>query len=576
MRLMRHVDKRAGIYRVRIVVPPAARHAFADLPKSGDYAVSLGTRLEAEAFAKAPPIIANIKARIDAALTPVVAIEEPQPVVAPVAIMFRPVEVQNALDRWRVAVIDQAEAEHFSGMATTFDPLGDEAVALSDLRYKLSDGAHWRDIRDFEDRMRDALASQGLNVPAGHSLLDQRAARTWFGKAWENVEHHTDQFRRGVFDGWPEEGGKEGALRPSPIAPARTGGVKLNALLERYIAAKTPKGQDDLRYHWRRLVERFGDVDAGSVDHEGLEGFLIELRRFPKTRRPKITKLPFLEILEKHPDAAPPISEPTVWKHFVSYAQVFSYARSMQLIDHNPVEAVMPTKPKPTTKVRHYEPSELTAIFKRPMFTGCAMTHTTNGYMMGYRDHPGEIVLKDARYWMPILNLFHGNRMEEWGGAKIADLKRDDETGVDYLDLRDRQVKTEAAKRLLPLHPTVVAMGFLDYVEERKAAGDDYLFPEFPHDTSEADDPESSTRYFTKWWGFWCDANGMPDPTVNFHSFRHTFKRECRGVISEEIHDLLTGHKGKGGTGRIYGRGGHLEMLAKEIRKVRITGFPLG
>ena len=318
MRLMKHVDKRAGIYRVRIVVPPAARHAFADLPKSGDYAVSLGTRLEAEAFAKAPPIIANIKARIADALKPAVSDELPEPVVAPV-VVFRPTEVQAALERWRV-----------------------------------------------------------------------------------------------------------------------------------------------------------------------------------------------------------------------------------------------------------------TAIFKRPMFTGCAMTHTTNGYMMGYRDHPGEIILKDARYWMPILNLFHGNRMEEWGGAKIADLKRDEETGVDYLDLRDRQVKTEAAKRLLPLHPTVVAMGFLDYVEERKAAGDGYLFPEFPHDTSEADDPESSTRYFTKWWGFLCDANGIPDPTVNFHSFRHTFKRECRGVISEEIHDLLTGHKGKGGTGRIYGRGGHLEMLAKEIRKVKITDFPLG
>jgi integrase len=574
MRLMKHVDKRAGIYRVRIVVPPAARHAFADLPKSGDFAVSLGTRSEAEAFAKAPPIIANIKARIDAALKPLVAVEELEPAIPSVAVMLRPSEVETALERWRVVVIDQAQAEHFSGVAATFDPLGDEAVALSELRYKLSDAAHWRTIPEFEERMIDALASQGLNVPAGHAVLDQPAARMMFGRAWENVEHHTDQFRRGVFTGWPEEGIREGPLRPSPVTATPTGGTKLKALLERYIAAKTPKGQEDLRYHWRRLVERFGDVDAVAVDHEGLEGFLIELRRFPKTRRPEITKLPFLEVLEKHPDVAPSISEPTVWKHFVSYSQVFSYARSMRLIDHNPVEAVMPSKPKPTKEVRHYEPKELATIFSRPMFTGCTNTHTANGFMKGYRTDPGTEVLKDGRYWMPILALFHGNRMEEWGGAKIADIKRDGD--IHYLDLRDRQVKTLAAKRLMPLHPTVVAMGFLEYVERLRAEEQEYVFPEFPHDTSEADDPESSTRYFTKWWGLWCDANGMPDPTVNFHSFRHTFKRECRGVISEEIHDLLTGHKGKGSAGRIYGRGGHLEMLAKELRKVKITGFPLG
>lgn len=48
MRLMKHVDQRAGIFRVRMVIPPAARHAFSDLPKSGDFAVSLGTRNEAE------------------------------------------------------------------------------------------------------------------------------------------------------------------------------------------------------------------------------------------------------------------------------------------------------------------------------------------------------------------------------------------------------------------------------------------------------------------------------------------------------------------------------------------------
>lgn len=570
MRLMKHVDERAGIFRVRMVIPPAARHAFCDLPKSGDYAVSLGTRDEAEAFAKAPPIIAEIKGRIAAALRPLARFPQP---AAMVAAVFRPAEVQQAIERWRVAAIDAAEAEHFSGMAPTFEPFGDTAVNLGELRYNLEDASRWRAVPDFEHRMRDALASQGVDVPAGHPLLEQRAARGWFGRAWANVEHHTDQFRRGVFAGWPEGGAQEAQQWAPSASTGHTAGVTLKALLDRYIAAKAPKSEDDLRYHWRRLVERFGDVPVEAVDHDGLEAFLIDLRRFPKTRRPEIAKLKFGEILEKYPDVAPPISEPTVWRHFASYGQVFAYAKSMRMIPFNPIEPVMPSKPKPTKKVRHYTPEEIEALFAKPMFTGCAKTHSVNGKLMGYRDEPGAIVLKDGRYWMPILNLFHGNRMEEWGGAKVADIKREGE--IDYLDLLLRDLKNDTAKRLLPIHPTVVALGFLDYVDERRAAHDVFLFPEFPHDTSEADDPEASTRQFTKWWGLWSDANGFDDPSVNFHSWRHTFKRACRGVIGEELHDLLTGHKGLGGAGRGYGHGSELQVLADAIAKVEFPSFKL-
>jgi integrase len=347
----------------------------------------------------------------------------------------------------------------------------------------------------------------------------------------------------------------------------------MKALLDRYVAAKKPKSEDDLRYHWRRLVERVGDIAVEAVTPDALESFLIDLRRFPKTRRPDITKLGFDGILEKYGDVAPPISEPTVWKHFVSYGQVFSYALTMRLIAFNPVAAVMPSKPKPTKEVRAYTPEEIAALFAKPMFTGCSKTHNGKGDLHGYRDVPGAIVLKDGRYWMPILNLFHGNRMEEWGGAKVADIKREDE--IDYLDLTQRTLKNGTANRLLPIHPKLIEIGFLDHVAERRAAGDVYLFPEFPHDTSEADDPEASTRQFTKWWGLWSDANGFPDPTVNFHAFRHTFKRACRGKVTEEISDLITGHKGVGGAGRSYGKGVDLTVLAEAIKLVEFPTFKL-
>lgn len=568
MRLMKHVDQRGGIYRVRMVIPPAARHAFPDLPKSGDYAVSLGTREEAEAFLKAPPIIVDLKRRIAAALQTTA-----QPVVQTAPAIYRPVEVQAAIERWRVAAINSAEAEHFSGAVPMIPMFGDEAMAISDLRHKLASETTFDQIADFEDRMCSALTSEGVDVAAGHPLLSQPAARAWFGKAWASVERHTEQFRRGVFKDWPEDGAQEAPQPPSALQPTAAASVTMKAVLDRYIAAKKPKSEDDLRYHWRRLVERVGDVAVETVTPDALEAFLIDLRRFPKTRRPDIAKLGFDEILAKHGDVAPPIAEPTVWKHFVSYGQVFGYAQTMRLIPFNPVAAVMPSKPKPTKEVRAYTPDEIAVLFAKPMFTGCAKTHNRKGDLHGYRDVPGAIVLKDGRYWMPILNLFHGNRMEEWGGAKVADIKR--EGDIDYLDLTQRTLKNDTANRLLPIHPQVIDLGFLDYVGERRTSGDVYLFPEFPHDTSEADDPEASTRQFSKWWGLWSDANGFPDPSVNFHSWRHTFKRASRGKIDEELHDLITGHKGRGGAGRGYGQGSELQVLADAIAKVTFPTFKL-
>lgn len=580
MRLMKYVDQRNGIYRVRIKIPDAARHAFPDLPKSGDYARSLKTRNEAEAFERAPPIIADILRRIEEAMNGRLDAPDP-PRPQPQWPAFRRSEILEAIERWRFAAIRQADSEYSSGIAPEIAPFGEEAATLSELRYRLQQG-RVHEIADFDDRLRAALRTEGIDVAADHPVLAQDWLRAAFCEAWSNVEHWTDEFQKGVFR-WDEEGPQEpvgeGVAVQATLAPGhperggQTPPVTLTALLDRFIATKRPKSESDLRYHWRRLIERLGDVPVSSVRSEALETFLIDLRRFPKTRRPQIEKLTFDEILRDHPNAGPPLTEPTVFKHFASYKQVFGYALDMQWITFNPVNAVMPRKPQPTKEVRAYTPEEIEAIFSRPMFTGCSRTHNRRGELWGYRDKPGSIVLRDGSYWMPILNLFHGNRMEEWGGAKVADIKR--EGDIDYLDLLHRDLKTDTAKRLVPIHPKVIALGFLDYVAERRAAGDEYLFPEFPHDTSESIDPQASTRQFTKWWGLWSDANGFPDPSINFHSFRHTFKRACRGKISEELHDLITGHKGGGGAGRGYGRGADLPTLADEIKLVEFPTFKL-
>ena len=75
-----------------------------------------------------------------------------------------------------------------------------------------------------------------------------------------------------------------------------------------------------------------------------------------------------------------------------------------------------------------------------------------------------------ANYWLPYLGLYQGARLEELCQLRVEDVKTEPGTGIVYLDIhgRDgRKVKTQSSERKVPLHPELVRLGFLNYVEQQ-------------------------------------------------------------------------------------------------------------
>jgi integrase len=205
---------------------------------------------------------------------------------------------------------------------------------------------------------------------------------------------------------------------------------------------------------------------------------------------------------------------------------------------------------------------------------GCGRVHDSKGKVYGYRETRGPLLLKDTCYWLPLLALWMGFRLEEAGGTPLADVRTD--YGIDYLDLQQRDLKTDGSNRLVPIHPKLIALGFLNYIARLHAAGETYLFPDLPHDD------KAATRQFTKWWGHWSrvnakaqgiEAQGFDDPRKSFHSFRHSFKHACRGLMTKEIHDLLTGH-GDGSVSSDCRPGAELVRPAEALANVDYPTFP--
>jgi integrase len=172
-----------------------------------------------------------------------------------------------------------------------------------------------------------------------------------------------------------------------------------------------------------------------------------------------------------------------------------------------------------------------------------------------------------AVYWLPLLALYTGARREE-----ITDLlaeEVDEEGSIWFLDLKDndlRKLKVASCTRRVPLHNTLIDLGFLDYVAAVRQAGVRRLFPALVNSKRCAEFIiDQIHQRITP------PAGVMQD----IHSFRHTFKSACRSVpLAQEVHDALTGHKTPG-VSSTYGSVAALPTLKKELDKIDYPGVVL-
>ncbi|MGN7982235.1 DUF6538 domain-containing protein [Burkholderia sp. 22313] len=138
-------------------------------------------------------------------------------------------------------------------------------------------------------------------------------------------------------------------------------------------------------------------------------------------------------------------------------------------------------------------------------------------YVHGHRPGKGG---REAAYWVPLLGLYTGARLEDLCRLRTRDAVQ--RAGVWCLHLHDtkREHRTgeENIMRHVPVHRTLLRLGWLDYVQAQDAGG--LLFPHLkPNKYGQL------SAMWSTWFAEYLDADvGLPDPRLDFHSFRHTFK----------------------------------------------------
>jgi integrase len=178
-------------------------------------------------------------------------------------------------------------------------------------------------------------------------------------------------------------------------------------------------------------------------------------------------------------------------------------------------------------------------------------------------------------FWAPLLALFTGARRAEVSQLLIRDVAQLPD-GRWYIDITDddysKNVKNDNARRTVPLHPTLIEIGFLDYLNEVKAAKQGpELFPGV-----EANKHGEKGNAVGNAWRRYLVRRGLrteqakdenPD-TLTFHSLRHTAISVLREAgVPYDLRCQMVGHEAEGQQAD-YGGAASVAALAEKVLPV--------
>jgi integrase len=126
--------------------------------------------------------------------------------------------------------------------------------------------------------------------------------------------------------------------------------------------------------------------------------------------------------------------------------------RDLEALPKSPWEG-LDIASKTTARRRPWKPDEIRRLFGQPLFTTYELP---------------EIALagQDAAYWIPLIGLFSGARTGELAQLRVVDV--DASAPAPFMSITNegerQKIKTDAGIRVVPVHPELVRLGFLDYV----------------------------------------------------------------------------------------------------------------
>lgn len=465
----------------------------------------------------------------------------------------------NALTGLRQSEIRDKVQAYFKAQLDQYldwlDRRGLSKNALADVRCEMLDHESYLDMEMESDQyltVEPFLRKSGLTAQdwADSQPMMQRELRKGRRDLLRAVLGAAERLEHYSYDDAP-------AIAPAPPAPAMPASSPLDTAVGDFIAEHSRQwagktiGQNQA--YLNILVEYFGPKRLlGSISKQDASEVKKVLQALPASRntKPKLKAMPLMQVIKE--PGHKKIAAKTINSHIQMFKMFFDWAERHGHTPHTLFEGMKVKKDKASESERKpFTPDQTSLIY----------TELT--------ENPSELVRKDSHKWGMLLGMFTGARLNEICQLDIADVQHNRDTW--FLNITDegedtKSVKSKAGRRKVPLHPELIRLGFLDFVDSRKNGT--RLFPDYSY---------SANGGYGRNLGRWCNESFLPklgikQPSLVFHSLRHTVvTRLGQANVQEPIIQCIVGHARSGVTQEVYLREGYtLEQLSEAIGRLEI------
>ncbi len=240
-------------------------------------------------------------------------------------------------------------------------------------------------------------------------------------------------------------------------------------------------------------------------------------------------------------------SPKTVYREISGVSSFFKWLVQRQYVEHNLTSGLFPRIDKGRGQRPPFSDEQLNIILASPLFKGSESVLKPH--------QAGDVLIRDWRFWIPLCSMFTGARATELAQLLVSDIHQNGDRWAFHMEECDdedttKTLKNTASRRVVPVHKTLEAAGFLKYVSERREAKDLRLFPGLkPVKGILGAKPSRAWRDYLTRIDVKHGADGM-----GLHSFRHTITDQLRlaGFYDDQIavvlghsKDLMTTRYGK-------------------------------
>ena len=347
--------------------------------------------------------------------------------------------------------------------------------------------------------------------------------------------------------------GPEGFTSPTPPTPSKEIEklqTPLSEVCEAYFKFKVggkgwnQKSQNQNRSTFALLTRIFGDLPFGEIGYDDMERFRELLTTLPSNmNKAKLFSGKSIQAILAMPDITP-MSTTTANNHIQRVKALFEWGLQRDYTTKNFATGLSIKQVKRAEDDREvWTKEELKRLFEGPEYL-----------KQKY----------EFEYWVPIIGLYNGCRLAEICQLYLSDIQTVDSVPVFSINAdsdKFQGIKNALSKRIIPIHPNILKLGFLKYVRKLKKKEETRLFPEIkPMRDGYGQKPSRLFAEFRKKCGIKKD----------FHSFRHGFVTILK--FDDDVKEWQTasiiGHSQGGMTNGRYGKSPTPTMMLEWIKKV--------